>query len=272
MNKFLILYLSLLLTACTNHSDLQQEHKSIGEQLLSSGVKDYKQDHYLSAQQKFYRALLFYQSTDNSKGILLAKINLVEALIALSKFAEADELLVFFSQDDAFRNRAILLKVKLLFQQQLYSEALFSLQPLLSQDVGYKKIGLLATAARLETLIIENTAQQWLSKFKDALLVSRNGQQKYQIILKRIEAVIATQNKQYQEAIQLLNEALVFYKQQQDRRAIAACLTEIAAIEIAQNHKAEAVQYLNRALTVRVWLKDQYQVERIKNTILEITK
>jgi len=272
MNKFLILCLSLLLTACTNHSGLQQEHKSIGEQLLSSGVKDYKQDHYLTAQHKFYRALLFYQSTDNSKGILLAKINLVEALIALSKFSDAEAMLVFFSQDEAFRDRATLLKVKLLFQQQQYSEALVILQPLLSQKGGHKRIDLLAIAARLETLVVENTAQQWLSKFKNALLMAENGQQKYQIILKRIEAVIATQNKQYQEAIKLLNEALGFYKQQQDRRAIAACLTEMAAIEIEQNHKAEAVQYLNRALTVRKWLKDQYQVERIKNTILEITK
>jgi len=270
MNKFLILCLSLLLTACTNHSDIQQKSELIGEQLLSSGVKDYKQDHYLTAQHKFYRALLFYQSTDNSKGILLAKINLVEALLALSKFSDAEAMLVLFSQDEAFRDRTTLLKVKLLFQQQQYSEALAILQPLLLERDDHKTIDLLATAARLETLITENTDQQWLNKFQDTLLILGNDQPKYQIILKRINAVIATQNEQYQEAIKLLNEALIFYKQQQDRRAIAACLTEMAIIEIKQNHKAEALQYLNRALTVRVWLKDQYQVDRIRKKMMEI--
>jgi len=133
-----------------------------------------------------------------------------------------------------------------------------------------KRIDLLAIAAKLEVLISVETEQQWLNKFRTALLQQETGQSKYHINLKRIDAVIATQNKQFQQALELLHESLVFYKKQANRRAIAACLEEIAEISLKQNKQVQALEYFNRALAVRAWLKDQYHIDKIQKTILQI--
>ncbi len=272
MNKFLIFALSLLLASCTNNSGLRQNSYSAGEQLLYQGVADYNKDHYLAAQQKFYRALVFFQSIDNTENIQLARINLVEALLAVSNFSDAQKQLSFLIQGGLFKERITLLKVKLLFQQQQYRKGLAVIRPLLLQQDSNKRLDLLATAARLETLIAEKAEQQWLSKFQAALLRKGSNQPKYQVVLKRINALIAVQHQQYQQAVQLLNESVTFYKQHNNRRAIAACLVEIAEIEIKQQYPVKALNYLNRALNIRTWLKDPYQVDKIKKIILRINK
>ncbi len=171
-----------------------------------------------------------------------------------------------------------MLEVKLLFQQQRYNEALIAIKPLLlqldKQDLtDNKKLNLLATAARLETLISSGTKPQWLNKFRASLAQEREPQQpKFQIILKRIDAIIASQKQQYHEALKLLHEALDYYKLQADRRAIASCLEEIAVIELAQNNKSQALEYLKRALTIRAWLKDQYNFDKIQQKIMLINQ
>ena len=130
-----------------------------------------------------------------------------------------------------------------------------------------KRLELLATAARLEALIAEKTDGQWVNKFREVLLEEKNSQPKYKVTLKRIDAVIATQNKQYNEALQLLHGALAYYKGQANRRAIATCLEEIAEIEFKQQHYSQVVDYLKKALSIRVWLKDQYHIDQIQTRI-----
>ncbi|MCK5189699.1 MAG: hypothetical protein KAR12_06550, partial [Methylococcales bacterium] len=69
MNKVTILVFCFALIACAGRPDSQPDIYSKGERLLSSGVIDYKNDNFSAAQQKFYRALILYQSIDNSRGI-----------------------------------------------------------------------------------------------------------------------------------------------------------------------------------------------------------
>jgi tetratricopeptide (TPR) repeat protein len=133
-----------------------------------------------------------------------------------------------------------------------------------------KRLELLATAARLEALIAKKTDGQWVNKFREVLLKERKIQPKYKVILKRIYAVIATQNKHYNEALKLLHEALTYYKDQVNRRAIAACLEEIAEIEFKQQHYTQELEYLKKALSIRVWLKDQYHIDEIQKKIVKV--
>jgi len=226
---------------------------------------------------------LFYQSLDDTKGVQLSRINLVETSLALNDFAAAEQQLTILKQqavdgfpDEPFKNRVILLEVKLLFQQQRYNKALAVIEPLLLQLdeqelTGNNALNLLATAARLEALISAGTKSRWLDKFRTAL--EREPQQpKFQIILKRIDAIIASQKQQYHEALKLLHEALGYYKLQADRRAIASCLEDIAVIELAQNNKSQALEYFKRALTIRAWLKDQYNIDKIQQKIVLINQ
>jgi len=215
----------------------------------------------------------------------LSRINLVETSLALSDFAATEQQLTILKQqavdgylDETFKNRIILLEIKLLFQQQRYKEALAVIKPLLSQLDGQeltdnKKLNLLATAARLETLISADTKPRWLDKFRTALAREREPlQPKFQVALKRIDALIASQKQQYHEALKLLHEALGYYKLQADRRAIASCLEEIAGIELAQNNKSQALEYLKRSLTIHAWLKDQYNFYKIQQKIMLINQ
>jgi len=285
MIKFVIMVLSLTLPACAGSPEVRPDINSKGENLLHSGLIAYKKDDFPTALQKFNSALLFYQSLDDTKGAQLSRINLVETSLALSDFAAAEQQLTILKQqavagflDETFKNRVILLEVKLLFQQQRYSEALAAIEPLLlpldgQEPTDNNDLSMLATAARLETLISAKTKSQWLDKFRAALAREREPQQpKFQIILKRIDATIASQKQQYHEALKLLQEALTYYKLQADRRAIASCLEDIAVIELAQNNKSKALGYLKRALSIRVWLKDQYNIDKIQQKIVLINQ
>ena len=280
-----MIVLSLTLHACAGSPELRPDIYSKGDNLLHGGLFAYKNDDFHAALQKFNSALLLYQSVDDLKGTQLSRINLVETSLALSDFAVTEQQLTILKQqavdgflDEPFKNRVILLEVKLLFQQQRYSEALAALEPLLLQldeqePTENNELNLLATAARLETLISAGTKPQWLDKFRAALAREREPQQpKFQIILKRIDAIIASQKQQYHEALKLLNEALGYYKSQTDRRAIASCLEEIAVIELAQNNKSQALEYLKRALTIHAWLKDQYNIDKIQRKIVLINQ
>jgi tetratricopeptide (TPR) repeat protein len=284
MIKLVIMVLSLTLPACAGSSDVRPDIYNKGENLLHNGLIAYKEDDFPTALQKFNSALLFYQSLDDIKGAQLARINLVETSLALNDFAATEQQLTILKQqavdgflDEPFKNKVILLEVKLLFQQQRYNEALIAIKPLLlqldKQDLtDDTKLNLLATAARLETLISSGTKPQWLNKFRASLAQEREPQQpKFQIILKRIDAIIASQKQQYHEALKLLHEALDYYKLQADRRAIASCLEEIADIELAQNNKYQALEYLKRSLFIRTWLKDQYNIGKIQQKIMQIS-
>ena len=285
MIRFVIMVLSATLLACVGTRDLRPGIYIKGENLLHSGLIDYKNDDFPAALEKFNSALLLYESIDDTKGTQLSRINLVETSIALGDFAAAEGQLTILKKqavkgflDDPFRNRIILLEAKLLFQQQRYSGALAAIEPLLLQMdeqeiTESKQLNLLATAARLEALIAAGTKPQWLDRFRAALARERESQQpKFQIILKRIDAVIASQKQQHDEALKLLHEALGYYKAQADRRAIASCLEDIADIELAQHHKAQALEYFKKALTIRTWLKDQYNVDKVQHQLMLINK
>jgi len=285
MIKLVIIVLSLTLPACAGSPDVRSDSYSKGDDLLQSGLIYYKNDDFPAALQKFDSALLLYQSLDDTRGVQLSRINLVETSLALSDFAAAEQQLTILKQqavdgflDEPFKNRLILLEVKWLFQQQRYSEALAAIEPLLlpldkREPTENNELNLLATAARLETLISAGTRPRWLDKFRAALAREREPQPpKFQIILKRIDANIATQKQQYHAALKLLHEALGYYKLQADRRAIASCLEDIAVIELAQHHKSQALDYLKRALSIRAWLKNQYHIDKIQQKIVLINQ
>jgi len=281
MNKLILFVFSFSLLSCAGHSGSRSDIRSKGESLLSNGVLYYQKDNFPAAQQNFYRALVHYQSIDHAKRVQLARINYTESLLALNDFDAAEEQLALLKTNNEkgktaslLEDRVVMLEVKLLFQKQQYPEALVVIEPLLvqieQQESNKKRLDLLATAARLEVLNAEKSTNQWEARYRELLLEEKNKQPKYTVILKRIDAVIATQKKQYNDALKLLHGALVYYKEQANRRAIATCLEEIADIEFKQQHYPQAIDYLKKALSIRIWLKDQYHIEEIQKKIRQV--
>lgn len=276
MNKKAIIALSLLLSACVTEPDLRPEPYLKTEELLQQGIAAYKNDNFTEAAQNFSRALELYKSFDNRRGIVLSLLNLAETAMSASEFAAAElhlKQLKQYDWDADLKQKERLLEVKLQFEQQKYQAALVTLQSVLTELDGQKtdqeKLNLLAMQARLEVLAFPLAQSDGLSKF-ETLLAKMNPQPlHYQILLKRILAVVALNRKDYQAASSLLKQALVYYQEQASRRATASCLEELATVEIAQHHNKAAREYLQRALLIWQWLKNDYKSNNIK---LQLTK
>jgi tetratricopeptide (TPR) repeat protein len=269
----LLTTLSLILSACVTTPDLRPDSYLKSETLLQEGLTAYRNDNFTEAQQKFSRALQLYQSFDNYKGIALARMNLVETALANSDFATAQSYLTQLKQTDlepVLQRKRIVLEAKFQFEQQHYAAALNSLKPLLSELDGLQKLdeeqlSLLAMQVRLEVLILPATESKTLAKFSAAL--AENPSPHYQALLNRSLAVVAVQRKDYQTATNLLTTALAYYKEQANRRSIAACLEELADVEIAQQHFQPAKNYLERALVIRQWLKNDLKIAKLKEKL-----
>ncbi len=279
--KALIVALGLILSACVTTPDSRPEPFLKSEALLRDGLNAYQNDNFAEAQQKFNRALELYQSFDNQKGVTLSQLNLLETALAMSDFASAESYLKLLKQQVASNNleenlkrKIILQESKLQFEQQHYQAALVTLQPLLAEIDKEKKpdemqLNLLAMQARLEVLVSPLTKSTGLSRFETAL-TQTEPQPQYQVMLKRISAMIAAKRGEYQTATTLLKEALAYYQEQANRRSIAACLEELAELEMAQQHRKEAREYLNKALVIRQWLKNDYKSNQIKKRLTTI--
>jgi hypothetical protein len=279
MNRTIIVALSLWLSACVSTPDLRPEPYLKSEELLQQGLAAYQNDNFSLAAQKFSRALELYQSFDNQRGMGLARLNLVETALANSDFAKASSFLKQLKQqvsanslDEELKREVSLLEVKLQFEQQHYQAALVRLQPLLAEldekkPLDTEQLNLLAMQARLEVLISPLGKSDGLSKFETALAKMEPAPPHYQIMLKRILAITASQRGDYSTATHLLKEALAYYQTQANRRSIASCLEELANIETAQRHESAAQDYLNRALLIRQWLKNDYKTNKIRQQL-----
>lgn len=281
MNKKAIIALSLLLSACVTEPDFRPEPYLKTEELLQQGIAAYKNDNFTEAAQNFSRALELYKSFDNRRGIVLSLLNLAETAMSASEFAAAElhlkQLKQHFINDDwdaDLKQKERLLEVKLQFEQQKYQAALVTLQSVLTELDGQKtdqeKLNLLAMQARLEVLAFPLAQSDGLSKFEAALAKFDPQPLHYQILLKRILAVVALNRKDYQAASSLLKQALVYYQEQASRRATASCLEELATVEIAQHHNKAAREYLQRALLIWQWLKNDYKSNKIKSQLTKI--
>lgn len=279
--KALIVALSLMLSACVTTPDSRPEPFLKSEALLREGLNAYQNDNFAEAQQKFNRALELYQSFDNQKGVTLSRLNLLETALAMSDFASAESYLKLLKQqvaskeaEENLNRKIILLESKLQFEQQHYQAALATLQPLLAErdkqtKTDQMQLNLLAMQARLEVLISPLAKSTGLTRF-EAALAQTEPQPQYQVMLKRISALIAAKRGDYKTATALLKEGLAYYQEQANRRSIAACLEELAELEMTQQHRKEAREYLNKALVIRQWLKNDFKSSQIKKRLANI--
>lgn len=276
MIKTILVFLSLItLIACTNSPDLRPDVYINADSLLQSGINAYKEDRYPVAIQHFNRAMTFYESVDDEHGVIKARLNLANTALAYSDFKAAKTQIENLKQQStkgllaaSLTQRLIFLQTKFYFAQQDYANALDTIKPLLEQPPFSLK--LLATMARLEALNSRATETLWLNKFQQALAKLELKNIKQQMVLNRILAHYAVKEEDYNQAEILLNTALNYYKKQASRRAIADCLEQLAEIAQLKNNLSKAREQWNKALKIRLWLKDEYKAEYIRKQLLKI--
>lgn len=280
MIRFACLFLALSLAGCTAAPDLRPDVYIRADGLLQHGIEAYENDDYPRASQHFKQSLALYQSIDNVRGVQLAHFNLANNALAYSDFKTASTHLDFLTGrqnkgllTEKLTRRLLLLRVKFHFLRDDYAEALRLIKPL-SAGLAMPPqpdLTLLAALARLEVLDSAGKITGWLEKFQTALSKLETKDEKWQASLERILGHVAFKKGDYGQAAQSFNRALAYYKKQAKRRGIAVCLQRLADIELARKRKAAAVEYLEKALKIYQWIKDDYRAGKIAKQLGELS-
>ena len=269
MIKCLLLTIVLTLNACTSTPDLRPHAFIHSENKMRQGISSYQQDNYLQAIKSFKQALTLYQSIDNQKGILLARINLIESALAISQFKLAQQNLALLGNTEHLpsdlSNKIILLKAHNSYLQEQFQDALQTLQPLLPQiqdiqtTLSAKQIDLLLTVTKFTTFAHSAEAIHWFNQVDAIMRNNSNIDFNQKALFKRLSAHIALQKNHQELAIPLMQQSIDIYKSMANRRAIATCLEELSQFYYMRENIPATHESLNRALFIRQWLKDTYK-------------
>lgn len=275
MNKVTLIALCMWLAGCVSEGDTRPAPYLKGEDLLQQGLTAYQQDDFIQANEKFTAAFVLYQSFANTKGMVLARLNLIETALAVDDFAQAITGLAEVNTgelESAFAHKLRMLEVKLAYQQQNYPLALEKLQPLLTQvspqlPATDTALNLWAMQAQLQLLIQPHHPSTGLALFQQGLRQLTTPSPYYEALLKRLLAQIACQQHDYATAHTVLSQALAYYQVQANRRAIASCLEDLAKIAAAQQQPQLQKQSLVKALAIWTWLKNDYKRQLLQNQL-----
>jgi tetratricopeptide (TPR) repeat protein len=271
----------LLLAACGGSPDTRAKPLIDAENALNSGTNAYYNDEHKRAAEQFLRALRLYQSIDHHPGIIVARINLTETAIATGNYSGAEEQIELIQEllpdsgSAADETRMRFLQVRLLFQQERYSDAIDTLQPLLPSFDSEQKavdpmshsLNAIASMARLAIASNSDDAGLWINRLAITLDNSQTPSTRYHALLLRLKA---SQQTDAVTVRKLLDEALALYKQQSYRRGIAASLQQMSMIEVNAGNSQEAIQLLERALRIHAWTLNRKGSRETLGALIEL--
>jgi len=275
MNNVRLILLCIFLASCVSEGDMRPIPYLKSEDLLKQGLAAYQQDDFIQASEKFTDAFVLYQSFANTKGMLLAQLNLIETALAVDDFAQVTTRLASLDRaelEPAFAHKLALLEIKLAYQQQNYPLALQKLQPLLIKispqlPTTDTALTLWAMQAQLQLLIQPQLPSTGLALFQQGLSQLVTPSPYYEALLKRLLAQVALNQQDYATAHTVLSQALAYYQAQANRRAIANCFEDLAGIAAAQQQPQLQKQYLTKALAIWAWLKNEYKRQFLQSQL-----
>ena len=283
----LILLSACLFSMCVASPNKEQESAELGHHLLQQGRKYLNNDEYPNAINRFNQALVFYESYDDITGIAHCHFGLAEAAVALGKLGLAKKYLRNLyamegkTKIDRFDSMVRMLDVKIEYFSGMYGRAIENLEPLLpefddmgrlSQKVDIQTLNVTAIRTLLAFKTNFDQAKQWTQRFEALLFSYGKDSPTHNASLDRFNAQIMAHNKEYNQAEELLGNALAFYKETDDRRGIAATLRELGLLMIAQHRWAEADDLLHRALKIRTLIFDRLGTNILLNDLIAMNK
>jgi len=251
------LFLLLILSSCTRLPDLRPTPIIQSESLLQKGIKAYQQDNYTLAINLFSQAKRVYQSIDEQQGQTLATLNLIEAALAINQLSVAQQNLSQIHQHP----KSKLLYARLLFAKKSYPQALQALPVFNNKTINQR-----LTQLKFVLFAQDKSSPTTLKNLREAIKKTPLDTAQ-QALFNRLLALKYLQDKHPKKALPLITSSLNYYKKQADRRAIATCLQEMAAIQIALGKLTSAKNTLNRALFIRQWLKDKIKTQELQKLI-----
>ncbi|MFC1862822.1 tetratricopeptide repeat protein [Thermodesulfobacteriota bacterium] len=270
---FLSTILLVVLSAgCVVSPDMEEKPPELGDRLLQQGRRYLMNDEYLNAIARFNQALVYYEGLDNRTGVAYCHLGHVEATIALGKIDVAKQhLRILYSMEDNgkidhFNDRVTMLDVKIKYLCGMYDDALEKLEPLLpefddlgrlSQKTDTQTLNVIASRTLLAFETDIEQAKLWTNQYEEALDSYGQDSPSHSASLERFHAKILIHQKDYTQAERLLDKALGTYKENRDRRSIAATLRELGLLKIEQKQWEVANDLLLRALKIRTLILDR---------------
>lgn len=262
----------LILTACsTSTHDLRPLPVIQYEDTMRQGIHSYQRDDYVGAISSFKKALFLCQSIDDHRGILFVKINLIKSAQAINELELAEKNLTSIKDikqiDPNINSQIILLQAQQFFLQKRYNKALKAIAPLISllpekaNQYHTQQINLLLTQTKFAVFSDLANTKDWFEKSKTVISNNSIINNKQRALFKRLSAHITQKDKKYDLALELMQQAINSYKLKYNRRAIATCLEEKAAIYLAMKNITAAQKSLIRAKSIREWLQDTHKTQ-----------
>lgn len=275
MTRPLVLFITVLLVgACSFPSDDRPDVVRDTERYMETGIRAFYDQRYTEATEQFGKALNLYRSIDDARGTLLCHINLIEIALATGNLAAAEQHLerattIVTTRDNNLQGylpRLVLLGAEAALKQGDMASAIEQVTPLLpampegAGDVppssNQLQLAALTLRTRVAFLQSDAEAEQWTQRFA-AAIAAKGADSPYPPRLWRFQAQLATSRGDYPLAGERLDAALAYYQGRRNRPSIAATLTEMADLHIAQRQWPLAMERLRRALYIRAWNIDR---------------
>jgi len=258
-----------IVAGCGGDSVIKPTVVQNAENYSNDGLQAFSEGDWKRAENLFRRALSLYQGVDNQQGVLYSHINLVEVALAGSDYPASQKHLMRASEIakragfQHYQSRITLLSAQSELQQQHYVQAEKLLQLLLPEFDGVTPVStsdmivLSAIANQVKVAFVtQRDEAKWTQRYANALLLSKSNSPALENRLLRFQSNLLQRQQQYNNAESYLQRALSGYKTMGFRKGIAATLTELGQLSIAQRHWQKALSYFTRSNDVSRFIGD----------------
>jgi hypothetical protein len=258
--------LALLLAGCGSNKPPPPEAVAAPLDALRLGMQSYDDAQFVAATQLFGKALVHYRSVDDSRGQVIALLNLADVALVLGEHARAlshleeAERIVERDALKGFAAQLPLLQCQAMAQAGDATGAKARCEAVLAlPDLGPK----FALSARLElaklAMAADGASAETWSALRPPLAkaVADDERPNSQARLLRLDADAARRAGAFDDAYAKLSAALAIYQAGLYRPGIAATHEELALVARAQERDAVARDHYQRALTIRFFMSDR---------------
>lgn len=258
------------ISACSGGPTEMPAPKSITSpaQLLDQGIQKYNDNDYQLAITYFEKSLLQYRSIDSATGIAQSSLNMAKALMAINNDQLAAEFLL--KADTVIQQENIshltehlqLLKSSLAIREADYDNALQELETVLNSSNTTTRLAALKNRTKI-AFINHDDKQTWLNNYKSLQQKTPASTRSHQARILRFETELT---KDAAKQTDYLKKSLDISREIANRPAIAATLSQWAAIDIEAGKNDAAEDKFLRALFIR------HQLGDVKNSLLLIVQ
>ena len=265
-----------MLTACGGNVATKPAVLQDAESFTNGGLEAFADANWNNAQLLFTRALSLYQGIDDQQGVLYSHINLAEVALSRRDYSTAEthlDIAANIAKKDSlqhYQGRITLLYALKALQQKKTVLAESILGPLLPEFDDDKlvttpdTVQVAAIANRTKIAFVQKQGEQlWTLRYANALTLSTINNSDLEARLLRFQSALSLQQGNYENTESKLQQALAIYKKNISRPGIAATLSELGVLYMLQERWQDALNYLNRSITVFRYLGDLEKVVQV---------